>query len=551
VNRNLVRVAVALCLATTPLVAIRPAEADSAPRRIVNGWLPYWSMPASLASVTANADLWSDASPFWYQAVGATTIAPQSGAGDTTVVDALRSRGIKVVPTVTETLNTPTMAALLADPAQRAAHVTALVNLVTANGYDGIDLDYESMNFGGTAAERATVRTGFVSLARELGAALDGSGKILSVTVGPRTRAADPNWAVFDYAGLAPSADRFRVMAYDYHWRNGAAGAVAPLPWVVTVMTYAVTAVPASKIEVGAPLYGYDWPADATQTDGYGTAVSLTYQQAEALRVQHAAARQYSATDAAPWFSYTAAGVKHVVWYNDVDSTKAKMALIGRFGLHGLAFWAVGSEDSRQWPALRSYAVQRSSKITISAPAAVTYGTATTVTGKLTTTAGTAIAGTKVALQWHAPGTTAWHAVATGKTTSTGTVSLKYTPSSNGSYRLYAYASWAYLSSASATKTTHVRWRVTAKFADSTVSRGTTIKLTGKVAPIRAGTPVQRQRYVGGKWVLVSSAKVATNGTYSFSFVWKTAGTYTYRVVAPGTSLNTAGNSPTVKVKVS
>lgn len=36
-----------------------------------------------------------------------------------------------------------------ADYAQRAAHVAALVDLVTANGFDGIDLDYEAMNFGG------------------------------------------------------------------------------------------------------------------------------------------------------------------------------------------------------------------------------------------------------------------------------------------------------------------------------------------------------------------------------------------------------------------
>ena len=33
------------------LVAVEPAAADTAPRRIVNGWLPYWSMPASLALV--------------------------------------------------------------------------------------------------------------------------------------------------------------------------------------------------------------------------------------------------------------------------------------------------------------------------------------------------------------------------------------------------------------------------------------------------------------------------------------------------------------------
>ena len=107
-----------------------------------------------------------------------------------------------------------------ADYVQRAAHVAALVDLVTANGFDGIDLDYEAMNFGGTATDKASARNGFVTLVRELGAALDRQGRLLSVTVGARTRVDDPNWSVFDYAGIGPAADRFRIMtSYDYHWR--------------------------------------------------------------------------------------------------------------------------------------------------------------------------------------------------------------------------------------------------------------------------------------------------------------------------------------------
>lgn len=554
-NRAHVRAAIggvlAATLVTTGLVAIRSAAADTAPRRIVNGWLPYWTMSSSLYSVTNNADLWAEASPFWYQATGAATITKHPGAGDTTVINALRSRSIKVVPTVTEALDAAGMAKLLADPSQRAAHVTALVDLVTANGFDGVDLDYESMNFGGTSTDRAAVRSGFVTLVRELGAALDAQGRLLSVTVGARSRVDDPNWSVFDYGGIAPSVDRFRIMTYDYHWRGGSPGAVAPVWWVNTVLAYAVTVVPASKIEVGVPLYGYDWPADPTQPDGYGTATVRNHQQAEALRVQYAAVRQWSAADGAPYFTYTAAdGVKHVVWYNDADATKAKMTFIEKYGVRGLAFWAVGYEDTRQWSSLRSYAIQKSTKWTISAPSAVTYGTTATVSGKLTTTSGAAVAGQKVVLQWRQAGTTTWRTVASGTTSSTGTASLRYTPGTNGYFRLYAHSSWSYLAVTSASVTTLARWRVSAAFYDATVSRGTTIRLTGKVAPTRAGTTVQRQRYVNGAWTTVASTTVRSDGTYAFSFTWNTAGAYTYRVVVPGTSLNAAGYSATLKLYV-
>jgi spore germination protein len=469
--------ALAVSLVTVGVVAIRSASADTAPRRIVNGWLPYWSMSDSMSSVTQNADLWAEASPFWYHATGATTINKKSsGAGDPTVINDLRSHGIKVVPTVTESLDGAAMAALLANATQRAAHVSTLVNLVTTGGYDGVDLDYESMNFGGTATDKASVRTGFVTLVRELGTALDAKGKLLSVTVGSRTSAGDPNWSVFDYAGIAPSADRFRIMTYDYHWSGGSPGAVAPVAWVDRVLAYAVTAVPAGKIEVGVPLYGYDWPADPAQPDGYGTATSKSYQQAEALRAQYGAVRQWSSADGAPYFSYTANGVNHVVWYNDADATKAKMTLIEKYGVRGLVFWAVGAEDARQWSVLRSYAIQKSTQLTVSAPAAIGPGRTATVSGKLSTTSGAAVPGQKVTLQWRSAGSTSWGDVATGTTSSTGAVSFGYAPSTNGYFRLYAPSSWSYLSSTSPAVQTLVQWR------GSVPSNAPTI---GRVPPVR------------------------------------------------------------------
>jgi len=546
--------AVTAALVITGFIVIRSASADTPPRRIVNGWLPYWTMTQSLNVVTQDADLWSSASPFWYEATGATTITNHPGAGDQAAVDALRSRGVAVVPTVTETLNATAMAALLGSASQRAAHVQTLVNLVTGKGYDGIDLDYETMNFGGTSTDRLAVRAGFVTLVAELNAALNTHGKVLSVTVGPRTRADDPNWLVFDYAGIAPAADRVRIMTYDYHWRGGPPGAIAPLTWVNTVLTYAVTAIPASKIEAGVPLYGYDWPADPTQPDGYGNAASTTYTSAEALRVQYNAVRQWSAADAAPYFTYTATnGVRHVVWYNDAESTKAKMTLIQKYGLRGLVFWAVGAEDSRQWPALRSYAIQRSVTLTAAAPTVTTYGSAATVTGKLTATGtGLPIAGRTMLLMWLPAGSSTWRYVATGTTSSTGTIALKYTPPTNGSFRLVSYSSWEWLSGASPIVTTLVRWRVSAAFTDNTVTRGTRVYLRGSVAPIRTGTPVQLQRVVNGVWQSATTpTTVASNGTYVFSFAWPIAGTYTYRVVVPATALNAAATSPNVTLYVS
>jgi spore germination protein YaaH len=187
------------------------------------------------------------------------------------------------------------MATLLGSSTQRTAHVNKLVALVHDKGYDGIDLDYESMNYGGTAAQKASVAKGFVALAKQLGTALDADGKLLSITVGART-ASTNWWPVHDYAGLGKVADRFRIMAYDYSYPGGTPGAIAPLPWVKQVVQYAVSVVPAKRIQLGVPLYGYDWPEDPAAADGWGTATSLTYQGVEALRASVGATGEWFVT---------------------------------------------------------------------------------------------------------------------------------------------------------------------------------------------------------------------------------------------------------------
>lgn len=148
-------VTVVTALAVTGLTGagtLPDTKADPAPRRVVSGWLRPQYMADALASVRANADLWGDASPFWYSASSATRI---TGTGvDPAVVDSLQSLGINVLPTVTEGMNTSAMESMLASTTSRRAHRDALVALVVNNGYDGIDLDYENMNAGGTTARR-------------------------------------------------------------------------------------------------------------------------------------------------------------------------------------------------------------------------------------------------------------------------------------------------------------------------------------------------------------------------------------------------------------
>jgi spore germination protein len=336
-----------------PVSALAPARPDAAASsRAVALWLPYWNMPAALESALAHADVVGVASPFWYTLTGGATVAGDPGAGDGAVVSALTTRGIRVVPTVTESDGLRAFDAALADPARRAALVRALVALAAQPGYSGLDLDFEDFasDPGHAAAPADEAAALYPSFLAAVCAALHGEGRTCTVTVMPRTSAAHVYWRgrlapwVYDYTALARVADRVRVMAYDEHAPGGPAGPVAPYAWVRRVVAYAAARMPAGKVELGLPAYGYDWSGTE--------ATSFTSREAAPLARQYGVAPTWSAAQAEDTFRYTAAGSPHIVWYEGARAEYVRARLAAAAGFAGIALWAAGGEEAGVWPLL-------------------------------------------------------------------------------------------------------------------------------------------------------------------------------------------------------
>jgi spore germination protein YaaH len=134
-------------------------------------------------------------------------------------------------------------------------------------------------------------------------------------------------------------------MAYDYHWASSGPGPIAPVSWVRGVLAYARTQIPASKIILGIPLYGYDWAGR------HGA--NLTSQQAVRLAARYHARVRYDSASQSPWFSYTAAdGSRHQVWFENPASSRAKLALARAAGAGGVFLWMYGDEAPGTWAAL-------------------------------------------------------------------------------------------------------------------------------------------------------------------------------------------------------
>ena len=129
--------------------------------------------------------------------------------------------------------------------------------------------------------------------------------------------------------------------------------AVAPLPNVRRVVEYALTEIPAEKLWLGVPLYGYDWPLPFVQ--GRTKARSLSPQEAVALAVRYRVEIQYDQQSQAPWFRYTdEAGVLHEVWFEDARSIRAKLELARSRGLYGVGYWNLMRPFPQNWALLNS-----------------------------------------------------------------------------------------------------------------------------------------------------------------------------------------------------
>ncbi|GAC1428689.1 MAG: hypothetical protein NVSMB68_00790 [Thermoanaerobaculia bacterium] len=244
--------------------------------------------------------------------------------------------GTQVIPTLQNVVNGSfsgsVVGTLLATDASRQSHAQAILNLVLAKAYDGIDIDYEAVP--------TTSRADFTSFANALAAKLHAAGKKLSITVHAKTSDSQ-NWdgpGAQDWSALGAVADWIKIMAYDYHWSTSAAGAITPLLWLDQVTTYAETVIPLPRIIVGLPWYGYDWQG----TNGTG----VVYAQAISTATANNATIGRDANGEAT-YTYS----NHTVFFQDATAYSRKTDLIRQNhpNIGGFTQWRTGGEDASIW----------------------------------------------------------------------------------------------------------------------------------------------------------------------------------------------------------
>lgn len=249
-----------------------------------------------------------------------------------------------------------------ASAGSRRAFARSCGDLLAEHDLDGVDLDWEYPVSGGApgVAHRPQDRENFTLLLRELRDTLDRQGRrdgrryvltIAGAVSGGYLNSIEPGAA-------AELVDHIFLMAYDLHgpW-DACANFNAPLYTPSDgpsrykasvddgVSAWLARGVPAEKLVLGMPLYGYIYQGVSSRNGGlysrFDSARSVSWDTVRGEYLNRSAYRQLRHQEAGvPYLC----GNRSFLSYDDPESIAAKAELARRRGLGGVGFWELSQD---------------------------------------------------------------------------------------------------------------------------------------------------------------------------------------------------------------
>ena len=549
-------------LLISPLQQVQSAEAANPPRKILTGWLPYYSMKTYLPAVLNNADLIKEIMPFWY------TLKYDGKAKKAVVTDvyktanpsvpiaeplaALRNAGMAIIPTISDGTDELVLANLLAKPVSRKQVVDAIVATVASQNYDGIDLDFEGFAFIDPNTTWKTTAPNWVLFIKELSAALHAQKKILSITTPYLFNPAEAQkgYFVYAWAQIAPFIDRLRIMTYDYS--TSRPGPIGPIAWTEKTVKYAISIMPASKVYLGLPGYGKDW---VTKVEGVcpsnlakiitpsAKAGTFLMRDAASIAATYGAVPTYNETFAEVTFSYkrdyagqTSSGLSttctasRTAWHQNAQSFSLRAQLVAKYQLGGVAQWVIGQEEPLAMVAIRDVATsiapaQLESTLSLSTNE-ISYGNPVTLSGLITLKDKSPVAGLAFSVEGkYSDGST--RILTTGITGIDGTYSIPMLIGKSVSLRVLTDSSWEREASATPAFTLAVARNLIAT-PPTSVKSGLPFTISGIVLPRTAGVTITLST-TSGK-VIGQATTTDAQGAFTISVPAQARSIATYQI---------------------
>ncbi|MCX6816845.1 MAG: glycosyl hydrolase family 18 protein [Candidatus Beckwithbacteria bacterium] len=344
------------------------------PRREVVGFLPYWLVSRAQNDYSKYI---TTLTYFSLTVAGDGTIQKYTNPGESEpgylaltsgkidpFINSAKEKKVKLSLAVfsvdDETINN-----LLADPEASAKNLVEAVTPIMENyGFTDLNLDIEQTQDASPAA-----RVKFTRFVQAVKSNLDPK-KVKSLSIDITAFAFVKETNLSDPAILASLVDKVILMAYDYHYIGSyVTGPVAPGEGAGVVSEFdtqaaveaALKIMPAKKLILGIPLYGYGWEAIGNVPRSAiipGTGFIISNVRAETLLADCATcSAQFDQIDKESHFIYEDQTTKtyYQIFYPDKAAIQYKTELAKQNSLGGIALWALGYEGETILEPLSAY----------------------------------------------------------------------------------------------------------------------------------------------------------------------------------------------------
>ena len=277
-------------------------------------------------------------SPTWFSVTGAEGTISSLASAD--YVKLAHEKGLEVWGLIDNFNKDVSTLDTLSNRTSREHLIQKLIEEAARVGLDGINVDFETLT-----QEEAPH---FIQFIRELSISCRKNNLVLSID--------DPVpqfTSFYNRKEQGIVADYVIIMGYDEHTDGTEkAGSVAYLPFVEEGIQQTLKEVPKNKVINGVPFYTRLW-----FTDNAGTVTSeiMGMDQADKIVAEMGMEKYWNKEVSQNYAELATDNGLYQIWLEDEQSLDAKMQLIQKYELGGVAEWKLGFERADVWNTISQY----------------------------------------------------------------------------------------------------------------------------------------------------------------------------------------------------
>ena len=302
---------------------------------IVLGWHQVTSTAAnsSLGTALAKAEGLNVISPTWFGVADSEGEVTSLASKD--YVTKLKAINVDVWPLISDFNKDVDYNRLFMSTTTRGNLIKNIIYFIEEYNLDGINIDFEHI--------KSSYAEGYIEFLRELSIEMRSRKKVLSVD----------NYiplefnAFYNIKEQGIVSDYLCVMAYDEHYSGSPkAGSVSSLSWVKNSIENTAKSAPMKKLIVGLPFYTRLWREAHT---GKLTSRALSMDGGLNLVSSNKAKKEWDKEKGQYYAEWKDGKDRMRIWLEEEKSLEAKLKLVEKDKVAGIAFWKLGLERKEAW----------------------------------------------------------------------------------------------------------------------------------------------------------------------------------------------------------